>query len=79
MTRTLRAVLAAGVLACLAGEQWRVDLFRQGGKIYEASGAKVGGVPYEDLLEHKKRTGQHHPLRQAGRSARCHAEGRTRP
>lgn len=60
--------IEAVVLACLAGEQWRVDLFRQGGKIYEASGAKVGGVPYEDLLEHKKRTGQHHPLRQVGKT-----------
>lgn len=60
--------IEAVVLACLAGEQWRVDLFRQGGKIYEASGAKVGGVPYEDLLEHKKRTGQHHHLRQVGKT-----------
>jgi DNA polymerase len=60
--------IEAVVLACLAGEQWRVDLFRQGGKIYEASGARVGGVPYEDLLEHKKRTGQHHPLRQVGKT-----------
>lgn len=60
--------IEAVVLACLAGEQWRVDLFKQGGKIYEASGAKVGGVPYEDLLEHKKRTGQHHPLRQVGKT-----------
>lgn len=60
--------IEAVVLACLAGEQWRIDLFREGGKIYEASGAKVGGVEYESLLEHKKRTGQHHPLRQVGKT-----------
>lgn len=59
--------IEAVVLACLAGEQWRIDLFREGGKIYEASGAKVGGVEYESLLEHKKRTGQHHHLRQVGK------------
>lgn len=60
--------IEAVVLACLSGEQWRIDLFREGGKIYEASGAKVGGVPYESLLEHKARTGQHHPLRQTGKT-----------
>lgn len=61
--------IEAVVLACLSGEQWRIDLFREGGKIYEASGAKVGGVPYESLLEHKARTGQHHHLRQTGKTA----------
>lgn len=61
--------IEAVILACLAGEQWRIDLFRQGGKIYEASGAKVGRVAYDDLIEHKKRTGQHHPLRQTGKIA----------
>lgn len=60
--------IEAVVLACLAGEQWRIDLFREGGKIYEASGAKVGRVEYQELLDHKKRTGQHHPLRQVGKT-----------
>lgn len=61
--------IEAVVLACLAGEQWRVDLFRNKGKIYEASGAKVGGVSYDELLEYKTRTGKHHPLRQVGKTA----------
>ena len=60
--------IEAVVLACLAGEQWRIDLFHNKGKIYEASGAKVGGVPYEELLEYKARTGKHHPLRQVGKT-----------
>ena len=61
--------IEAVVLACLAGEQWRVDLFHNKGKIYEASGAKVGGVSYESLLDYKRETGKHHPLRQVGKTA----------
>lgn len=61
--------IEAVVLACLAGEQWRIDLFHNKGKIYEASGAKVGGVSYESLLEYKQQTGKHHPLRQVGKTA----------
>lgn len=59
--------IEAVVLACLAGEQWRIDLFKNKGKIYEASGAKVGGVTYESLLEYKAQTGKHHHLRQIGK------------
>lgn len=61
--------IEAVVLACLAGEQWRIDLFHNKGKIYEASGAKVGGVTYESLLEYKRETGKHHKLRQVGKVA----------
>lgn len=61
--------IEAVVLACLAGEQWRIDLFHNKGKIYEASGAKVGGVSYESLLEYKRETGKHHKLRQVGKVA----------
>lgn len=59
--------IEAVVLACLAGEQWRIDLFREKGKIYEMSGAKVGNVTYESLLEYKRETGKHHALRQTGK------------
>lgn len=61
--------IEAVVLAVLAGEQWRIDLFKEGGKIYEKSGALVVGLPYEDILAHKKATGQHHPARQIGKVA----------
>lgn len=60
--------IEAVVLACLSGEQWRIELFHSKGKIYEASGAKVGGVTYESLLEYKQQTGKHHPLRQVGKT-----------
>lgn len=61
--------IEAVVLACLAGEQWRIDLFHAKGKIYEASGALVGGVTYESLLDYKRETGKHHSLRQVGKTA----------
>lgn len=61
--------IEAVVLACMAGEQWRIDLFRNKGKIYEASGAKVQGLDYEYLLQYAKETGDHHPARQVGKTA----------
>jgi DNA polymerase len=51
------------VLAELAGEAWRQEVFRTHGKIYEASAARVTGVPLETILGHRATTGQHHPLR----------------
>lgn len=56
--------IEAVVLAVLAGEQWRIDVFRTHGKIYELSVSKIAGIPFEEILDYKKRTGQHHPLRQ---------------
>ena len=61
--------IEAVVLACLAGEAWRIDLFRNRGKIYEKSGALIGNVSYEAVLEYAKLHGQHHPLRQVGKTA----------
>lgn len=57
------SAIEAVVLACLAGEQWRIDVFRTHGKIYEMSAAKISGVPFDEIIDHKKRTGDHHPLR----------------
>lgn len=59
--------IEAVVLAMLAGEQWRITLFEEGGKLYEASGARMTGERYEDLLEYKARTGEHHPTRKKGK------------
>lgn len=62
-------------LAMLAGEQWRIDLFRTHGKIYEMSAAKISGVPFEDMMKlrgydtsqpnwwEQDARGPHHPLR----------------
>jgi len=57
------SAIEAVVLAELAGETWRQEVFRTHGKIYEMSAAKISGVPFEEIMEHKAKTGQHHPLR----------------
>lgn len=57
------SAIEAVVLAELAGEQWRIDVFKTHGKIYEKSASMITGVPFEEFIEHKKRTGEHHPQR----------------
>lgn len=54
-------------LAMLSGEQWRIDVFRTHGKIYEASASTMFKEPFENFAKHKAETGQHHPLRQKGK------------
>jgi DNA polymerase len=51
------------VTAALAGEEWRLEVYRTHGKMYETSASKITGVPLEEMLEYKKRTGSHHPDR----------------
>lgn len=41
--------IEARVLAWLAGEHWRLDVFNSHGKIYEASAAQMFGVPIESI------------------------------
>ncbi len=43
------SAIEAVVLACLSGEQWRIDVFKTHGKIYELSGSKITGVPFEQI------------------------------
>jgi len=57
------SAIEAVVLACLAGEQWRIDVFKTHGKIYEMSASKITGVPFEEFLRVKRETGEHHPMR----------------
>ena len=59
--------IEAVVLATLAGEQWRIELFRSGGEIYEASGARIGNVSYQSLIDYKEETGENHELRAVGK------------
>jgi DNA polymerase bacteriophage-type len=54
-------------LAMLSGERWRIKVFQTHGKIYEASASTMFSVPLEEMLQHKKDTGQHHPLRKKGK------------
>lgn len=57
------SAIEAVVLAELAEESWRQEVFRTHGKIYEMSAAKASGIPFEDILRHKEETGEHHPMR----------------
>lgn len=57
------SAIEAVVLAALAGEEWRLEVFRTHGKIYEMSASKITGVPFEEFIKYKEQTGQHHPLR----------------
>lgn len=61
------SAIEAVVMAFLAGEEWRMEVFRTHGKIYEASASMVSGVSLDEILDHKKTTGQHHPLRKKGK------------
>jgi len=56
------SAIEARVIAWLAGEQWRIDVFNSHGKIYEASASQMFHVPIEQI--HKGS-----PLRQKGKVA----------
>lgn len=73
------SAIEAVVTACLAGEDWRVEVFATHGKIYELSVSKITGIPFAEIMAHagyddvagpewwKRRadkTKPHHPLRQ---------------
>lgn len=48
------SAIEARVLAWMAGEQWRLDVFRTHGKIYEASASAMFGVPIESIAKGRK-------------------------
>jgi DNA polymerase bacteriophage-type len=58
------SAIQAVVLACLAGEQWQIDVFKTHGKIYEATAAGITGKTLQFYLDYRKETGKHHPDRQ---------------
>lgn len=45
------SAIEARVLAWLAGEQWRLDVFNGHGKIYEASASKMFNIPLEEITK----------------------------
>ena len=57
------SAIEAVVIAAMAREEWRLEVFRTHGKIYETSASKISGIPLEEILEFKERTKKHHPLR----------------
>lgn len=63
------SAIEARVIAWLAGEKWRNEVFATHGKIYEASAAQMFKVPIEEITKDS-------PLRQKGKQAElaCIAE-----
>lgn len=45
------SAIEARVISWLAGEQWRLDVFRSHGKIYEASAAQMFHIPLERIVK----------------------------
>jgi DNA polymerase bacteriophage-type len=63
------SAIEAVVLAELAGETWRKEVFRTHGKIYEMSASKITGLTFDQILAHKEKTGKHHECRKLGKVA----------
>jgi DNA polymerase len=61
--------IEAVVLAALAGEQWRLDVFHRNEDIYLQSASKIKGTTVAEYLAYAERTGEHHPDRQLGKVA----------
>ena len=59
------SAIEARVTAWLAGETWRMDVFKTHGKIYEASASMMFGVPLEKI----KKGNPEYALRQRGKVA----------
>lgn len=59
------SAIEARVISWLAGEQWRIDVFRTHGKIYEASASQMFGIPIEKI----KKGNPEYALRQKGKVA----------
>ena len=57
--------IEARIISWLAGEEWRLEVFRTHGKIYEASAAQMFGVPIEKIVKGNPE----YELRQKGKVA----------
>jgi len=58
------SAIEAVVIAMLAGEQWRIDAFREGKPIYLVGASKITGTPLETYEAFFAEHGEHHPDRQ---------------
>ncbi|PWV90232.1 DNA polymerase [Paenibacillus cellulosilyticus] len=52
------SAIEARVIAWLAGEKWRLDVFSSHGKIYEASAAQMFGIPIEMVSKADRQRGK---------------------
>lgn len=57
--------IEAVVLAMLAGDQKRIDVFRRGECIYEYAAAQISGIPLKEIQQHRIDHGVEHPLRKS--------------
>jgi DNA polymerase len=62
------SAIEAVVIAELAGEPWRIEVFMGHGKIYEASASTTFGIPLADIIDYPSlHNGAKHPLRAKGK------------
>ena len=59
--------IEARVLAWIAGEEWKLEVFRTHGKIYESTICRMTGMPLQEMLDYAKEHGKHHPDRFKGK------------
>jgi len=58
------SAIEAVVIAMLAGEEWRIQAFRENKPIYLLSASKITGTPLETYEAYHAANGEHHPDRQ---------------
>jgi DNA polymerase bacteriophage-type len=56
--------IQAVATSALAGEEWRLEVFRTHGKIYEAMASRLTNNPLQFYLDYRKQQGKHHEHRQ---------------
>lgn len=56
--------IQAVATSCLAGEDWRIEVFRTHGKMYESMASMLTGKPLQFYIDYKKQHGKHHEDRQ---------------
>lgn len=61
------SAIEARVTAWFAKCEWRLEVFRTHGMIYEASASQMFKIPFEEFRRYKKETGKHHPARKKGK------------
>jgi DNA polymerase len=59
--------IEARIAAWLAGEEWKLEVFRTHGKIYETTICRMTGMPLQEMLDYYEKHGKHHPDRQKGK------------
>lgn len=61
------SAIEARVTAWFAKCEWRLEVFRTHGKIYEASASAAFKIPFEEFVRYKKEHDKHHPARKKGK------------